>query len=208
MKLYTWGPAPNPRRVRMFLAEKGLELDVEDVGDGAVLKPEFLAKNPHRMVPALELDDGTMIGEAPAICRYLEGLHPEPRMFGANPRQAALIDMWERKCEFECLQAAAEVFRNVLPAFVNRGMGGYAVAIPQIPALIERGTTRVHHFCSKLDSELAQRQFIAGDSFSMADITGLCALDFAKRARVSIPEECTHVLRWHAELSARPSAKT
>ena len=208
MKLYTWGPAPNPRRVRMFLAEKGLELDVEDVGDGAVLKPEFLAKNPHRMVPALELDDGTMIGEAPAICRYLEGLHPEPRMFGANPRQAALIDMWERKCEFECLQAAAEVFRNVLPAFVNRGMGGYAVAIPQIPALIERGTTRVHHFCRKLDTELAQRQFVAGDGFSMADITGLCALDFAKRARVSIPEECTHVLRWHAELSARPSAKT
>ena len=208
MKLYTWGPAPNPRRVRMFLAEKGLELDVEDVGDGAVLKPEFLAKNPHRMVPALELDDGTMIGEAPAICRYLEGLHPEPRMFGGNPRQAALIDMWERKCEFECLQAAAEVFRNVLPAFVNRGMGGYAVAIPQIPALIERGTTRVHHFCRKLDTELAQRQFVAGDGFSMADITGLCALDFAKRARVSIPEECTHVLRWHAELSARPSAKT
>ena len=208
MKLYTWGPAPNPRRVRIFLAEKGLTLEVEDVGDGASLKPEFLAKNPHRMVPALELDDGTMVGEAPAICRYLEGLHPEPRLFGANPREAALIDMWERKCEFECLQAAAEVFRNVLPAFVNRGMGGYAVAIPQIPALIERGTTRVHAFCRKLDSELAQRHFIAGDRFSMADITGLCALDFAKRARVSIPDDCKHVLRWHAELSARPSAKT
>lgn len=207
MKLYTWGPAPNPRRVRVFLAEKGLTLEIEDVGAGAALKPEFLARNPHKMVPVLELDDGTLLGEAAAICRYLEALHPEPPLFGRDPKEAALIDMWERKCEFEGMQAGAEVFRNALPVFAERGMGGYGVAIPQIPALIERGTLRVHHFCRKLDAELAQRQFIAGDRFSMADITGLCGLDFAKRARVSIPEDCTHLLRWHAEVSARPSAK-
>jgi glutathione S-transferase len=207
MKLYTWGPAPNPRRVRIFLAEKSLQLDLVDVGAGAVLAPEFLATHSHRMVPALELDDGTVIGEAAAICRYLEALHPEPALFGRDARQAALIDMWERKCEFECLQAAAEVFRNVLPVFGDRGLGGYDVAIPQIPALIERGTVRVREFCKKLDSELGKRRFVAGDDISMADITGLCALDFAKRARLSIPEECAHVSRWHAELSARPSAK-
>lgn len=207
MKLYTWGPAPNPRRVRIFLAEKSLTIPIEDVGAGAVLKPDFLAANPHKMVPALELDDGTLLGEASAICRYLEALHPEPRLFGSDPKQAALIDMWERKCEFEGLQAAAEVFRNALPAFAGRGMGGYEVPIAQIPALIERGTLRVHQFCRKLDAQLAKHAFVAGETFSMADITALCALDFAQRARVSIPEECAHVRRWHAEVSARPSAK-
>jgi glutathione S-transferase len=207
MKLYDWGPAPNPRRVRVFLAEKGITLPIEDVGEGAALKPEFLAKNPHRMAPALELDDGTLISEAAAICRHLEAMHPEPALFGRDRKEAVLIDMWERKCEFECLQAAAEVFRNVLPAFVDRGLGGYAVTIPQIPALIERGTVRVQQFCRKLDAELARRQYVAGDRYSMADITGLCALDFAKRVRVPIPEDCAHVLRWHAEVSARPSAK-
>jgi len=207
MKLYIWGPAPNPRRVRIFLAEKGLALPTEDVGAGAVLKPEFLSSNPHKMVPALELDDGTVIAEASAICRYLEALHPEPPLFGSDPKQAALIDMWERKCEFEALQAAAEVFRNALPAFADRGLGGYEVPIPQIPALIERGTLRVQQFCKKLDAQLAKHPFVAGDSYSMADITGLCGLDFAKRARVGIPEDCTHVRRWHEQMSARPSAK-
>lgn len=207
MKLYTWGPAPNPRRVRIFLAEKNLTIPIEDVGAGAVLKPEFLAASPHKMVPALELEDGTVIGEASAICRYLEALHPEPRLFGSDPKQAALIDMWERKCEFEGLQAVAEVFRNVLPAFGNRGMGGYEVPIPQIPALIERGTLRFQQFCRKLDAQLSKHAFVAGDAYSMADITALCALDFGKRARLSVPEDCAHVLRWHEQVCVRPSAK-
>jgi glutathione S-transferase len=207
MKLYVWGPAPNPRRVRIFAAEKNIALEIIDAGSGAMLKPEFLEKNPHKLVPALELDDGTLIGEASAICRYLEALHPEPRLFGSEPKQAALIDMWDRKCEFECLQAAAEVFRNVLPAFENRGLGGYSVPIPQIPALIERGTIRVQQFCKKLDAQLAHSPFVAGETFSMADITGLCAVDFARRARIAIPGECTNVARWHAEVSGRPSAK-
>jgi glutathione S-transferase len=207
MKLYSWGPAPNPRRVRMFVAEKGIDVPVEDVGERALLKPEFLSKSTHRMTPMLELDDGTLIGEAAAICRYLEALHPEPRLSGRDPKEAALIDMWERKSEFEGLQAVAEVFRNTLPAFENRGMGGYDSAIPQIPALIERGKLRVDAFYGKLERQLGGHAFVVGDAFSIADITALCAIDFARRMKLEIPEPCTEIRRWHAEVSARPSAK-
>jgi glutathione S-transferase len=206
MKLFTWGPAPNPRRVRIFVAEKGIAIATEDVGERAQLKADFLARDPNRLTPALELDDGTLIGEAAAICRYLDGLHPEPPLFGRNPTQAALIDMWERKCEFEGLQATAEVFRNSLPAFVDRGLGGYAVSIPQIPALIERGRVRMNAFYGKLDAQLAGGEYIVGDALSMADITGLCAIDFAIRVKIPIPDECKRVKAWHARVSARPSA--
>jgi glutathione S-transferase len=191
----------------MFVAEKGIELAVEDVGERAVLKPEFLGKSSHRLTPMLELDDGTLIGEAAAICRYLEALHPEPRLFGRDPKEAALIDMWERKAEFEGLQAAAEVFRNTLPAFENRGMGGYQVAIAQIPALIERGKLRMQAFYEKLDQQLADHDFVVGDALSMADITALCGIDFARRNKLEIPEQCARVRSWHARISARPSAK-
>ena len=135
MKLYTWGPAPNPRRVRIFLKEKALQIPLEEAGDRTQLKPAYLALTPnHRLVPLLELDDGTTIGEAMAICRYLEQLHPsEPLLFGSDPMRAALIDMWERKCEFFGIHAVAEVFRNAVPAFSDRSMGGYAVALPQMP---------------------------------------------------------------------------
>lgn len=208
MKLYSWGPAPNPRRVRMFVAEKGIDLAVEEVGERALLKAEFLSKSTHRLAPMLELDDGTLIGEAAAICRYFEALHPEPRLFGRDAKQAALIDMWERKSEFEGLQAVAEVFRNTLPAFENRGMGGYDAPIPQIPALIDRGKLRVDAFYGKLDRQLAGHAFVVGDAFSIADITALCAIDFARRVKLEIPEACAEVRRWHAQVSARPSAKS
>jgi glutathione S-transferase len=207
VKLYSWGPAPNPRRVRMFVAEKGIDLAVEDVGERAALKPGFLSKSSHRLVPMLELDDGTLLGESAAICRYLEALHPEPRLLGRDPKEVALIDMWERKSEFEGLQAAAEVFRNGLPIFENRGMGGFEVAIPQIPALIERGKARMLAFYQKLDQQLAGQAFVVGDAFSLADITALCAIDFARRQKIEIPEQCVELRRWHAQISERPSAK-
>jgi glutathione S-transferase len=207
MKLYTWGPAPNPRRVRMFVAEKGIELPVEDVGERAELKAEFLSRSTHRLAPMLELDDGTLLGEAAAICRYLEALHPQPPLFGRDPREAALIDMWERKSEFEGLQAVAEVFRNTLPVFEDRGLGGYDVAIPQIPALIERGKLRVNAFYRKLEAQLAGHTFVVGDALSMADITALCAVDFGRRMKIEIPQACVQVRGWHARLLERPSAK-
>jgi glutathione S-transferase len=207
VKLYTWAPAPNPRRVRMFLAEKGLEIPTEDVGDRARLKPDFLAKSPHRLTPMLELDDGTMIGEAMAICRYFEALHPEPRLMGRDPKEMALIEMWERKAEFEGIQAVAEVFRNSISAFAERGLGGYDVAVPQVPALIERGTIRTQAFFVKLDAQLAGHAYVVGDAFSVADITALAAVDFAKRVKLEVPASCKNLLRWYALVSERPSAK-
>ena len=206
MKLYHWAPAPNPRRVRIFLAEKGISVALDDVGAGWKLKGDFLNKSSHRLTPLLELDDGTLIGEAAAICRYFEAVHPEPSLFGRTPKQIALIDMWERKCEFEGMQAVAEVFRNSVPAFEGRGLGGYEVVIQQIPALIERGKVRANAFFEELDQQLATHPFIAGDDFSMADITGLCAVDFGKRVSLEVPATCSNLRRWYAEVTARPSA--
>jgi glutathione S-transferase len=191
----------------MFAAEKGIELALVEVGDRAELKSEFLTRSTHRLVPMLELDDGTLIGEAAAICRYLEALHPEPPLFGRDAKQAALIDMWERKAELEGIQAVGEVFRNTLPVFADRGLGGYAAAIPQIPALIERGKLRVAEFHDKLDRQLAGHAFVVGDALSIADITALCAIDFGRRVKLEIPERCVELRRWHADVSARPSAR-
>lgn len=207
MKLYTWGPAPNPRRVRIFAAEKGIALPTEDVGAGWALKRDYLERSPHRLTPMLELDDGTLIGEAPAICRYLEALHPEPPLFGRTPKEAAVIEMWERSCEFEGLQAIAEVFRNSIPAFVDRALAGYSVPVPQIPALVERGRLRAAAFFAKLDERLGNSRYVGGDELSFADITALCALDFGKRISVEPPADAAHLARWYVEVAARPSAK-
>ncbi len=207
MKLYTWGRAPNPRRVLIFIAEKGIEIPVEDAGEGAALKGEFLDGGPHRLVPMLELDDGTRIGEAMAICRYLEATHPEPNLFGSTPVELATIEMWERKCEAEGILAAGEAFRNAVPFMVDRGLPGYSVAIPQIPELIERGRVRFTEFARKLDAQLAKHEFIAGDRFTVADITALCAVDFAEKARLGLPTDTERLHAWRARVSARPSTQ-
>lgn len=205
MKLYTWAQAPNPRRVAIFAAEKHIEIPTEDVGDGAMLKAEYLRKSTLRRVPMLELDDGTCIGQAMAICRYLEALHPEPALLGRTPKEAAVIEMWERYCEYDGIFAVADVFRNKVRAFEGRSLSGYRAVIPQVPALIERGQVRVREFFETLDEQLAHRAYVASAQFSMADITALCATDFARLSRLEIPASCAHVLRWHAEVSARPS---
>jgi glutathione S-transferase len=209
MKLYEWGAAPNPRRVRIFLAEKGIEVPTEDVGvpNSGDLNPEFLAAHPHRRVPLLELDDGACIGETMAICRYFEALHPDPPLMGSTPKEIGLIDMWERIAEFEGLQAVSENFRNSRRTFTDRAIAVYASALPQIPALIERGAMRTKLFFEKIDAQLADNDFVAGDSYSTADITTLCTIDFAKFCKLSVPDECVNLQRWYAEVSARPSAK-
>lgn len=207
MKLYVWATAPNPRRVKIFIAEKKLDIPLEDAGMVAQLPDAFLAKTPHRFVPMLELDDGTVLTEAMAICRYLEALHPEPRLFGETPLQAAKIDMWERICEQQGVLAVAEVFRNAIPAFKDRGLGGYAATIPQIPALVERGKLRFEAFLEKVDAQLGMHHYVAGDAFSVADITALCAIDFGKRSRLSVPDRFEYLKGWYEEVSARPSAK-
>ena len=207
MKLYTWGRAPNPRRVLIYLREKGIEVPFEDAGmqGEPVLKPEFLDAYPHRRVPLLVLDDGSWIGEAMAICRYFETLHPEPCLMGRDAKEIAVIDMWERIAEWEGLHAISEVFRNMRPDFADRSLAGYAAALPQIPALVERGTVRMKMFYEKFEAQLAENEFVAGDRFSVADITTLCTVDFARVAKLTIPDHCAGMKRWHAAVSARPS---
>jgi glutathione S-transferase len=202
MKLYDGGRAPNPRRVRVFLAEKGITLPLEQVDLGALAhkSPAYAAINPLQRVPALVLDDGTILTESIAICRYLEALHPEPPLFGVGPKDAAIVEMWQRRVELHLLFPIAHVFRNSHPAMKE-------MEVPQVPAWAEANKPRVMEFLTLLDGELKDRRFIAGDRYSVADITGLCAVDFMKPAKLAAPEALGNLKRWHAEVAARPSAK-
>jgi glutathione S-transferase len=208
MKIHDWHIAPNPRRLHIYLAEKGLRIPLEEVGgDDLRLQPAYLAKYPHAMVPMLELDDGTHIGEVMAICRYLEELHPEPPLLGTDARDRAIVEMWERRANEEGMLAASELFRNTHPAFAGRGLPGSAEPIRQLPELVERARGRLGRFFSKFNAQLADHEFVAGARYTMADATALCAVDFCKWSELDIPAECTHLRRWYEVVSARPSAK-
>lgn len=208
MKIYDWHIAPNPRRLHIFVAEKGLDIPLVEVGTEALtLSDAYRAKYPHAMVPMLELDDGTCIGEAMAIARYLEELYPEPPLFGTTPIERATIDMWEKRANEEGMLAASELFRNTAPTFADRGLPGSAQPIPQIPELTVRAKERMVRFYKKFNGQLANNRFVAGDRYSVADITTLCAIDFGKWTDLDIPPECTNLRRWYDEVSARPSAK-
>ena len=208
MKIYDWHIAPNPRRLHIYLAEKGIEVPLEEVGgEDFRLKPDYVAKYPHAMVPMLELDDGTQIGEAMAIARYFEEVQPEPPLMGVDAKDKAIVEMWEKRANEEAMLAASELFRNTHPAFADRGLPGSAEAIPQLPELIRRGKERLARFFNKLDEQLAHNPFVAGSRYTVADATALCGIDFAKWSDVDIPPACTNVRRWYDEVSARPSAK-
>jgi glutathione S-transferase len=200
MKLFDGGRAPNPRRTRIFLAEKGITLPLEQVDLGALQhkSPAFAAINPLMRVPALVLDDGTVITESIAICRYFEALHPTPALFGRGALEIARIEMWNRRLELHFLFPVSHVFRNSHPAMKE-------MEVPQVPAWAEANKPRIQEFITLLDGELKERQFVAGDSFTVADITGLVALDFMKPAKLAVPDELSNLKRWHAEVSARPS---
>lgn len=208
MKLYDWHAAPNPKRLRMFMVEKGIKIDTVQVSDasGMALTAEYKNKFPQAMVPMLELDDGRQIGESLAICRYLEELHPNPPMLGRDAYERAIVDMWERRAFDECMMAAGEVFRNTHVAFVDRGLPGSATPVPQIPALVERGRARLAKFFAKFNHQLSMHRFVAGDQFTVADCTTYCSIEFAAWSEISIPAECGYLLRWQKEVSARPSA--
>jgi glutathione S-transferase len=201
MKLYVdSGRAPNPRRVRIFLAEKGVTLPTEavDLGAQAHKTAQFRAINPMRRLPALVLDDGTVIAESIAICRYIEALHPQPPLFGAGALEQALVEMWQRRVEFHFLNIVSNVFRHLHPAMAP-------LEVPQIAAWGEANKPRVLEFLTFLDGELMGRAFVAGPRFSVADITAVVAVDFMKPAKLAVPEELANVRRWYAEVSARPS---
>lgn len=209
MRLYDYGPPPSPRRVRIFLAEKGVTLPVEtiDLGKGEQYSERYRAINPRCTVPTLELDDGTYLSEGLAICDYLEALYPEPPLFGRTPQERAQVIMWFQRIDFEGFHAVAEVLRNSSRAFKDSSLTG-PVRYPQVPALAERGRDRMAHFYVSMNERLGQSEYVAGPFFSLADIQLLCVVDFGKGwGRMPVPAELTALLAWHARVSARPSAK-
>ena len=201
MKILEFTQAPNPRRVRVFLAEKGLQVPFEQVNLGTAdnRKPEFLKINPMGGVPVLQLDDGTYIAESVAVCRYFEDVKPEPNLMGRDAKEKAVIEMWNRRMEFEILMMTAGSFRNTSDFFKGR--------IPQVPEYGKVCKEAALKRLEWLDGELANRKFIAGDRYTIADITALIGIDFGRTTGIKIGDNQKNLARWHAEVSSRPSAK-
>ncbi len=201
MKLYDSQLAPNPRRVRIFLAEKGVSVPMVqvDLGKGENRQPDFLKINPLGTVPVLELDDGTHLAESVAICRYFEETNPNPRLLGVNARDRALVEMWQRRIELELFNTITGTFRNTHQFFKGR--------IPQVAEYGEVCRQAATKRLAWLDEELAGRPFIAGERYSIADITALCGIDFGRITNIRIQEDQKNLRRWHEAVSGRPSAK-
>jgi glutathione S-transferase len=204
MKIYEEKIAPNARRVRMFLAEKGLLDEVEfvqlDLKKGDNLSAEFRAKNPLAKIPVLELDDGTVISESIAICRYFEALHPELSLMGSSPKEQAEIEMWQRRCEIYFLNLVGMAFQHTSGFFADR--------MTPVKEWGEQCRENASKFFKLLDRHLEHSAFVAGEQYSVADITAICTVDFAKVIKLRIDEEATpNLKRWYDVVSSRPSAK-
>jgi glutathione S-transferase len=207
MKLYQSNASPNSRRVRIFLAEKGISMPIVPVDLGAKeqFSQAYAAINPRRVVPTLVLDDGTSIGEVPAIQRYLEEIHPEPPLFGTTPKSKAQVAMWDRRVEQEGFASVMEAVRNAVPGLKGRAISG-PHDYDQIPALVERSKQRIRNFYADFNARLADVAFMAGDAFSVADITAIVTIDFAtKAAGLPIVDEHAVLKRWYAAVSTRAS---
>lgn len=202
MKLYDTNRAPNPRRVRIFLAEKGISVPLEpiDLGKGEHKSPEFTGLNPRQRVPLLVLDDGTAIAETIAICRYFEALQPEPNLFGRTPEEQGLVEMWQRRVELDLFYPIMMVLRHLNPAMAQ-------MEVPQVPEWGEANKPKVLAALGFFNDQLADRAFIAGPRFTVADITMLVAVDFLRVIRTEVSEHQTHLKRWYDVVSQRPSAK-
>ncbi len=201
MKLYDSAVAPNPRRVRIFLAEKGIQVPTVqvDIGKAENRTPPYLARNPLGGLPFLELDDGTVIAESVAICRYFEAVHPEPALLGTGAVDQARVEMWQRRMELEVFRYVTGCFQNTHAFFKGR--------IEQVPEYGEVCRRAGRKRLAWLDEELAGRPFVAGDRYTIADITALCAIDFGRVVDIRIAPEQKHLARWHEAVSSRPSAK-
>jgi len=201
VKIYDSKTAPNPRRVRVFLAEKGIEVPYQEVDlvSAENRSAEFRKKNPLGVVPVLELDDGTYISESVAICRYFEELHPEPPLMGVDARDRAVVEMWQRRMELEMFIPIAQVFRNSHPFFKGR--------IAQVPEYGEACRKIAEQRLGWLDGVLADRPFIAGERYTIADVTALCGIDFGKVSDIRIQPEQKNLARWYESVKSRPSAK-
>ena len=201
MRLYEYTMAPNPRRVRVFLSEKGIQVPTVqvDIAKAENREPEFLAKNPLGTLPVLELDDGTYLAESMSICRYFEELQPDPPLFGTAARERALVDMWHRRMEIEVFLPIAGCFRNTHDFFKGR--------LPQVPEYGEVCKQTTNKRLAWLDDVLADREFIAGDRYTIADITPMVAIDFGRITDIRIQPEQKNLARWHQAVSNRPSAR-
>ena len=208
MRLFDFERAPNPRRVRIFLAEKQLDIPRVNVNlfRKEQLSPEFLAINPGGTVPVLELDDGTYLSECLAICHYLEAMYPEPVLFGTTPRQQALTLMWTNIVDYEGLSAIAEVLRNLSPGFRDHALPG-PLACAQIPALIERGRQRAEQFFDRVSQQLEHQPWLAGEDYSYADISLLVTTDFAGWVDIDPLQSRPALKRWYERVASRPAAK-
>lgn len=202
MRIIEQERAPNPRRVKIFVAEKGIDIAFEklEINKAEHRTPEFTALNPYQRVPVLVLDDGTAIAESVAICRYLEALHPEPNLFGVGALESALVEMWNRRMELGLMYHVSQCFRHRHPAMAE-------MEKPQIGAWADANEARVYSSLEILDAQLSKSAFVAADRFTIADITTLVAIDFMKPARLEVPASLGNVKRWHEDVSSRPSAR-
>lgn len=201
MKLYDLPAGMNPRRVRIFLAEKGVELPMVavDMMKGENQTPEFLAMNPLGTMPVLALDDGSILSESIAICRYFEERHPEPNLFGADTEERATIEMWNRRVELELLKPLSDQFRHLSPFWEGR--------LTQIPEYGEQARAKTFETMAWFDRELADRDYLAGDRYTVADISAQCALLLGKNTGARIPENLANLNRWWDSVSSRPTAR-
>ena len=208
MKFYDCKTAPSPRRARMFIAEKGLDIEtVEiDLRSGEQMSDRFRSINPHCTVPVLDLGDGTMLTSTAGIRSYLESAFPEPCLTGRDPVEKGLVADSQWRIETEGMAAMAEALRNTVPAMKGRALTG-PVAYEQIPALAERGKARITRFLDRVDTMIGDKPFVAGEHFSVADIDLLVVIDFAGWLKLKLPAEAQNAHRWYAAVSARDSAK-
>ena len=208
MKFYDCSTAPSPRRARIFIAEKNLSVETieVDLARNEQLSPAFRAVNPRCTVPVLVLDDGTTLTENQGIAAYLDAAFPEPPLLGRSPAERGLVANWNARCELEGLWAVAECFRNRSKGLANRAITGPR-DFAQIPELAERGRARAEEFLLTLDERLRESPYLAGEFFSMADITALCVVDFASWIKLTVPDRYTGLLRWRALVGERPSSR-
>ncbi|WP_370244607.1 glutathione S-transferase family protein [Alteromonas abrolhosensis] len=201
MKIYETKTAPNPRRVRMFLAEKGIDVDYVqvDIQKGENLSPQMRAKNPLGKIPILELDDGTCIAETDAICTYFEAIQPEPPLMGTTPLEKATISMWQRQVEFAFMMQVGMCFQHTTGYFKDR--------MTPVPEFGKEAGINAAKYLNILERRLGEKEFIAGNAFSIADITALCAMDFARVVKIRMTEEHVNLARWYEAVSNRASAK-
>ncbi|MFP6756780.1 MAG: glutathione S-transferase family protein [Alphaproteobacteria bacterium] len=207
MKLYDFGPAANSKRVRVFLAEKGIEVPIAELnvrGDDQFKEP-FTSMNPFHCVPFLELDDGTVIAESISVCRYLEELNPEPSLFGRTAVERGIIDMWNRRVELDGFMPALHAVRNKVPLFAGRVVPGTRTDLAQLPMMVERGTEMADIFLARLEPHMAKSAFIAGAEVSIADITCWFVINMVKMLGIDVEGRYPNIHRWHTEFSARPS---